>query len=290
MRSLREFAQFVGKPQQPISPRNLADHLFQNINSVRELIQAFEGYSQPFAIDAMEVQPTSGIVPFQIGMQVTRILGYRLSGIRWRILRDGQQVAVYDIPISGPPQTAHTFIEPGNYTVEAMTQGIGKDGYATATKSVTVVAKPKVVTPPPPPPPSNRLKLILSPTELVPNTLRIKSVEWKLTPFWNPSQVINSSGAEAEVTLPNPPPSEARVSVELRIRCEVAGVLNGIPFTHQEFEGFVEPFPATVGLVSKPLTAGWAAFWNMGPVEDGDNDPNNNPFGVVVVAKLINIV
>jgi hypothetical protein len=132
--------------------------------------------------------------------------------------------------------------------------------------------------------------LLLSPTELVPGTLRVKTVDWKLIPFWNPSQPITRSGADVEITLPNPPANaDARVSVELRIKCEVAGTLNGVNFAHQEFDGFVEPFPATVGLTGTPLTATWAALWNLGPVNDGDNNPNNDPIAVVVVARLTNI-
>jgi hypothetical protein len=289
MRSLREFAQFVGRPQQPISPRILADYLRLNINpnavSVREIIQAFEGSSQPVAIDAIEVLPSDAIVPFEVSLYVTRLKGY-VFNVRWRILRSGQQVAVYDFLHPRSFNGAHTFTEPDTYTVELTVKGIGKDGYAEATKSVTVVAKPKVVKPPPE---SNRLKLVLGATELVPNTLRITSVDWKVIPVWNPAQVFNLTGAEAEVTLPNPPSSERRVRVEPRIRCAVAGVLDGVVFQFQEFEGRVDPFPAIVGLEGKPLTAGWTPFWTLVIVGDNDDNPNNNPVAVDVVAKLINI-
>lgn len=80
MRSLREFAQFVGKPNPPISPLALADYLRLNINpsaaSMREIIQTFEVNSQPVAVDAIEVLPGEAIVPFEVSLYVTRAKGY----------------------------------------------------------------------------------------------------------------------------------------------------------------------------------------------------------------------
>jgi hypothetical protein len=155
MRSLREFAQFVGKPEQPISPRALVDYLqlnFPSTLSVRELVQLFDQYPQPVALEAISVEPSNHIVPFQVDMQITGAKGY-IFGVRWRILRGGQQVAAYEVSKvgAGIPQAVHTFFEPGTYTVEATVKGIGKDGYAEAKKSFTVVAKPKSAPPPPPP-------------------------------------------------------------------------------------------------------------------------------------------
>lgn len=288
MKSLREFAQFVGKPNSPISPRALAEYLKLGINpnaiSLRELVGVFDSYTQPFAIEEVSVEPRSRTVPFEIGMQVVRSKGFPLETYaRWRILLNGQQVAHYELP---QVQVAHTFSEPGNYTVEAMVKGIGSTGYVEATKSVTVEAKPKVE----PPPQPTKLTLTIGSTELVPGVLRIISADWKVIPRWNPSQVINLTGFNPEVTLPAPPSSaDQRIQVELSFRCAVAGVLNGVEFPYQEFDGVVDPFPNFIGWEDKPLNAGWALFWDLVIVGDNDDNPNNNPVKVVVVAKLVSI-
>jgi hypothetical protein len=145
--SLRAFAQFVGKPNSPISPRALVKDLslnFPSSLSVRELIKVFDGFSEPVALEALSVEPNNRIVPFEVGMQVTKIKGHPL-GVRWRIVRGGQHVAVYEVSRIGAsmPQAAHTFTEPGTYTVEATIKAIGSTGYAEATKSVQVIAQPK---------------------------------------------------------------------------------------------------------------------------------------------------
>jgi hypothetical protein len=155
MKTLREFAQFVGKPNDPISPRSLLDYLKLGISpnplSLRELTSVFDNALAPVSIESVSVAPTSGIVPFTVGMQVTGTKGFFLE-IRWRVLRNGQQVAAYPNALG---QVAHTFSEPGTYTVEATFKGIGSNGYAEVSKSVTVVANPKPTpTPPQPTPPT----------------------------------------------------------------------------------------------------------------------------------------
>ena len=161
MRTLREFAQFVGKPNDPISPRGLIDYLRLNIptGSVSEMIRAFEVNSSPVKVEEILVGPKNGIIPFPIGMQVTKVGGY-IFGIRWRILRNGQQVAVYDRLKDEPGfvQVAHTFSEAGTYTIEVTVKGIGSTGYAEATASTTVVAKPK----PSPPLPQTKPSISVS--------------------------------------------------------------------------------------------------------------------------------
>jgi CARDB len=146
MKSLREFAQFVGKPNPPISPRALAEYLRLNINpnsvSMREIIELFDNEPFPLSIEGMSVEPSNRIVPFEVGMQLTLVRGYFFE-VRWRILLNGQQVAVYEQIKPNIHQVAHRFTEPGTYTVEATVKGIGSTGYAEATKSVTVEAKPK---------------------------------------------------------------------------------------------------------------------------------------------------
>ncbi|NJL54445.1 hypothetical protein HC928_04070 [bacterium] len=284
MKTLREFAQFVGKPNNPISPRALLDYLKLGISpnplSLRELTSAFDNALVPASIESVSVAPTTGIVPFQIGMQVTGTKGFFLE-IRWRVLRNGQQVAVYPNVLG---QVAHTFSEPGTYTVEATFKGIGSTGYAEVSKSVTVVAQPQPTPPPPPTPSTWRLSLRLAPVELVLSTLRIISAEWKVTPLWNPSQVFNLTGSDAdnrytaEVTLPNPPSSAAdsRVQVELKFRCAVAGVIDGVVFPSGQFDGIVNP--AFIGWENKSLKAGWSGQYEI------VKDPNTGIAKVNVAA------
>ncbi|MGL5939835.1 MAG: hypothetical protein ACRC2S_05530 [Waterburya sp.] len=270
MRSLREFATFVGKPNAPISPRALVEYLRLEYlslgityGSVREMIQSLEGLSFPVAFDAVVAEPNNRIVPFTSTMRFSSIKSYFFAA-RWRILRGGQQVAAYDRLLdnslaNGGLSAEHTFSEAGTYTVEGTIKGIGINGYGEATKSVTVVAKSNT-----PPPPSNwRLSLRLAPVELSLSTLRIISATWKVTPLWNPSQVFNLTGSNAEnrytseVMLPNPPSNAAdsRVQVELKFRCAVAGVLEGVEFPYGEFDGIVNP--TFIGWENKSLKAGW---------------------------------
>src|SRR5262245_60298202 len=131
MKSLREFAQFVGRPNIPISPRALLEYLKLGLDphalSLRGLAQVFDSYTDPYAIAELSVQPRTGVVPFEVGMSLAGVsTGYPLEVYaRWRILREGQQVAFYEHP---GPQVAHTFTEPGHYTVEAIRKGIGSTG------------------------------------------------------------------------------------------------------------------------------------------------------------------
>lgn len=291
MRTLREFAQFVGKPNDPISPRALREYLrLKNPVSglsVREFIQTFESFSAPVTFDAVVAEPDNRLVPFTTTMRFSSIKSYFFAA-RWRVLRGGQQIAAYDRLLdnslaNGGLSADHTFSEAGTYTVEGTIKGVGSNGYAEATKSATVVAQPKQTSPPPQ---SNwRLSLRLAPVELVLSTLRIISAEWKVTLLWNPSQVFNltSSNADnrytAEVTLPNPPsPSvEGRVQVELKFRCAVQGVINGVVFPYGEFDRIVNP--AFIGWENKNLKAGW-----FGQYEVVMQDPSTGLAEVNVVA------
>ncbi|MBE9139177.1 hypothetical protein IQ254_18580 [Nodosilinea sp. LEGE 07088] len=154
MKTLQEFAQFVGKPNNPISPRALVAYLKLGINSnplsLRELTSVFDDALAPASIESVSVAPTSGTVPFKVGMQVTGTKGFFME-ISWRILRNGQQVATYPNVLG---QVAHVFSEPGTYNAEATFKGIGSTGYAEVSKSVAVVAQPQPAPPQPTPTPT----------------------------------------------------------------------------------------------------------------------------------------
>jgi hypothetical protein len=156
-KSLREFAQFVGKPDQPISPRGLVDYLRFKIPdplSVRDLVITFDQDSRPVALHEIRVVPAQHVVPFDIDMQMGLHDGYIIA-VRWRILRGAQQVAEYHVPAGGfSPQTVHKIAEAGTYTVEATISAVGRDGFAEATRSVSVVAQPKPMPQPTPPQPT----------------------------------------------------------------------------------------------------------------------------------------
>lgn len=129
----------------------------------------------------------------------------------------------------------------------------------------------------PPPVPTGKLFLNVGPTVLIPNTLRLVSAAWKVTSLWTPVQNPTSSGANAFVTLPAPPPSPAdqRVSVALDTTWEVAGLINGIPFAHQQFKGHLNPNPTLLAWAGTNLTAGWMVIWGI------EYDNAGNPWVIV---------
>ena len=288
MKTLREFAQFVGKPNDPISIQSLSAHLFsEEANSLSTMIQQFENLPAPFNFD-LDVNPRSGSAPLLVNTKYANFVGIRIRGFLpptpgFRVLKDGQVIRVI------PSQTgfAHKFDGGGLYVIEGSEEGVGSNGYAKVVKTVTVDVKAAPPPPPPPPPPSStwRLSLRLAPSELVLSTLRIISAEWKVTPLWNPSQVFNLTGSNAEnrftaeSDLPNPPNSgEQRVQAELRFRCAVAGVLEGIEFPFSEFDGIVSS--GVIGWENKNLKAAWVAQYSI------LQDQNTGLFKIVVSAFL----
>lgn len=154
MRSLREFAQFVGKPNDPISTQSLSAHLFSDeANSLRTTIQQFESLPAPFDF-TLDVKPRSGSAPLLVNTSYANFVGIRIRGLLlnpngFRVLKDGQVIRV------APSETgfAHRFDESGQYVIEGSEEGVGRDGYARVVKTVTVdvKAQPSPTKPPPTP-------------------------------------------------------------------------------------------------------------------------------------------
>lgn len=130
----------------------------------------------------------------------------------------------------------------------------------------------------PPPKPKGKLYLNVGPSVLIPNTLRLVSANWKVATVWTPVQNFTASGANTNLTLPDPPaaPADRRVSVELETTWEVAGVINGIGFQYQQFKGHMSPDPTLLAWAGKDLTAGWLVQWSI------EYDDVGNPWVIVV--------
>jgi hypothetical protein len=96
--------------------------------------------------------------------------------------------------------------------------------------------------------------------------------------IWTPVQNFTASGANTNLTLPDPPvaPADRRVSVELETTWEVAGVINGIGFQYQQFKGHMRPDPTLLAWAGKDLTAGWLVQWSI------EYDDAGNPWVIVV--------
>jgi hypothetical protein len=284
MKTLREFAQFVGKPNDTISIQSLSAHLFsEEASSLSAMMQPFENLPAPFNFN-LDVKPQSGSTPLLVNASYANFVGVRIRGLLlqpngFRILRNGQIIRVI------PSETgfAHKFGEggEGQYVIEGSEEGVGSNGYARVVKTVTVDVKA------PPPPPTNwRLSLRLAPSELLLNTLRVISAEWYVSPLWSPTLSSSSTGTNAEnrfiaeSSLPNPPANsgEKRVRVELKFRCAVQGVINGIQFPYSEFDGIVDP--AFIGWENKNLKAGWVGQYQI------VQDPNTGLARVIVSAFL----
>jgi hypothetical protein len=139
MKSLREFAQFVGTPNNPISIQALSAHLFSDeASSLRTMMQQFEALPTPFDF-TLDVKPQSGSAPLLVHTRYANVAGIRIRGFLpntdgFRVLKDGQVIRVV------PSQTgfAHRFDEGGQYVIEGSAQGVGRDGYARVVKTVTV--------------------------------------------------------------------------------------------------------------------------------------------------------
>ena len=142
MRSLREFAQFVGKPNDPISMQSLSAHLFSDkASSLRTMIQQFESLPAPFDF-ALDVNPQIGSAPLLVNTRYANFVGIRIRGLLlnpngFRVLKDGQVIRV------APSETgfAHRFDDGGQYVIEGSEEGVGRDGYARVVKTVTVNVK-----------------------------------------------------------------------------------------------------------------------------------------------------
>jgi len=139
-----------------------------------------------------------------------------------------------------------------------------------ATFSITLVD--------PPPQPKGKLYLNVGPTVLIPDVLKLVSASWTVSTMWSPVQTLTASGANSFVELPNPAlsPADQRVSVTLQTTWEVAGWINGIPFTHQTFSGHMNPNPTLLAWAGTDLTAGWLVQWGI------EYDDAGNPWLLVV--------
>jgi len=129
----------------------------------------------------------------------------------------------------------------------------------------------------PPLQPKGKLFLNVGPTLLIPNTLRLVSATWTVATVWTPVQNFPAAAPNTSVTLPDPPPvpADRRVSVVLDTTWEVAGTINGIPFTHQQFKGHMSPNPTLLAWEGKDLTAGWMVQWGI------EYDDAGNPWLLV---------
>jgi hypothetical protein len=281
MKTLREFAQFVGKSNDPITIQSLSFHLFgegAKASSLRKMIQQFENLPAPFNFD-LDVKPLSGPAPIHIDVRSVNLAGIRIGGFLptkgFRILKDGQAIRVI------PHNTgfAHYFEESGSYVIEGTDEGVGSNGYAKVVKTMTVDVKAALPTSP-----TWRLLLRLSPSELVPSTLRVISAEWKVI-VPNPSyQVFNLPGSNAEncftaeVDLPSLSNS---VEVQLKIRCHVQGTFDGVDhdFPHRDFDGSVAPAPL-IDWENRDIKVDWVAQYNIA------QDPSTGLPKVVVGAFL----
>lgn len=116
-------------------------------------------------------------------------------------------------------------------------------------------------------PPSAILRLNLAPTELIPNTLRITGVTWVVTPRWAPGSSQTVNGANATVSLLNPPPAtlfDNIVDVHITASCEVEGDIDGIHFPREQFLArMLTANPHPLVLTGANLTAGWLAVQHL---------------------------
>lgn len=133
-------------------------------------------------------------------------------------------------------------------------------GSIRVTQGVAVPSDP----PPAPPQPSGILSLNVGPTELILNTLRITGVTWVVTPRWAPGSSQTVNGANATVTLPNPPSSSNNiVDVNITVSGEVAGWIDGFYFPYKQIPANVNRNPQPLGWNGTNLTVGWLATWHI---------------------------
>ncbi|MGS0685007.1 hypothetical protein ACVBEQ_07630 [Nakamurella sp. GG22] len=160
MRSIRQFAGFVGYPFPSVSMVSLRQHLsppddqVSELPSLRSLISGFEAFPAPFDF-SLDVTPTSGTAPLQTSTGYGPFVGQRIRGVlsnppdfTFRVLKGGQ--VIRNAPsLSG---FDHRFTEGGSYVIEAAAQGVGSTGYSRVVRTATVAVR-NVPTPPPPPVP-----------------------------------------------------------------------------------------------------------------------------------------
>ncbi|EOQ16003.1 hypothetical protein KQ3_04917 [Bacillus cereus B5-2] len=172
-----------------------------------------------------------------------------IIGAGSQVLLDGKLVGQAGIPFTFSPVIG-----------QPNPVGLVKETVAHNDVSFTITLKD------PPPKPKNKLYLNISPTEPIRDTLKLIAANWTVTTAWAPVQTLKANGANAYVTLPDPPPSPANqyVSVVLETSWELYGEVNNeAVFPDQMISGHMDQNPLKIALTGKDITAGWFAQWNM---------------------------
>jgi len=159
MRSVRQFAGFVGYPFPSVSVVGVRQHLSapdnqgSDVPSLRALINGIESLPAPFDF-SLNVEPRTGTAPLLVSTRYGSFVGQRIRGVlsnppdfTFRVLKGGQVIR------NAPSLTGfdHKFTDGGSYVIEAAAQGVGSTGYARIVHSATVNVKSS---PPPPIPPT----------------------------------------------------------------------------------------------------------------------------------------